>query len=784
LFGDHDLTGLAEADLLRCFDRLYRTLAKKVSKTGERFFFVVDGLDHVPTAYGSNSIFTYLPTSLPDGIFLLLSSKPGRTYSFKYDRLPIPLFSLPETQSILGPYLSTKEISAVYEESGGMPGYVGEVYRQLCQGKPAREVISNLPKQLRGFIERECDNVDENPRLRKMLAVMAYSFSDLDVATLAEICGESQESVRSMLLSTTFITEDPTNSVLRFVTNAHRSYLREHFEPIKGEIQRILIAHYEKDPLTEKSAIQLPILYSRSGKYDSLVELLKPDSIAKVLSATHNASLVLGNLHVLSECALAAKDWNTVAYSSLADTVLRLIIQRPPPLEGEIEALLEMGLYDEAVSAASSCGFPQDQLYLLSKTCRIMGQRQIVVPESLVSLITQTAEKVPSLTEMGTRVFDVITDLFVALPDIALQLVERLRIERTGSSSVKGHLLDDFLTDLSLSLSSHPEEDDALPESLPQESLIEFLRIASTDFETLSQPALFSKVERISDTSAKVFFLLAWLHSHLDDAAAVDAVRKVLQILTESTDYPPTLRRLRQVAEIVCDLKAEPEVKREIVERLDLLKSTAAAAPKEEAVRVNLLIAQAERSWSQDAADLRLYELYLGVDEIADLDMRCLVLAHIATALPALRPWDQDLHDEVLDRLQNEFRDLLERSAEQWFAARKIIGTLAGRDEALAVEMAKMLNTSSRRDAAFEHVLRVYTTRDVSQIRTSFILSVLREIQSTGLRERTLVNVLRRVSRTSMFRDTAAWEALRDYAENLQSPVWRIYGKRQIASTL
>lgn len=773
LYEPQRLDGLTEVELRTCFDQLYRMVPRVLSRTGRKCFFVVDGLDHISAAYGATSILTFLPTSLREGMYLLLSSRPGRSYSFRHERIPIPYFSLPETQAVLEEYLSREQIKAIYQKSGGMPGYIGEVYRQLREGGDADSIVADLPDHVRGLVQKQCVAVDTDNRLKRILAVLAYSFSVLDIPSLSRICNEPQEYTQAALSALPFIVISPDTHVIRFSTPVHRTYLRDHFDNTKAETYDLLIRYYEGNPPSEKTSIELPILYSESGRYDSLVEILSPESIASTLSTTHSPSLTLGNLNALSASAVDRSDWDMVAYSSLAETVLRFLIQRPPPLESEIEALLKMGLLDDAMSAIATCGFPEDKLYLLARMSRVLGQKQIPVPESLVSLIDQVVDRVPSLVDMGDRLFTVITDLFAALPDVALRLIHRLKEERTGSGALRGHALDDFLSDLALVLGDDPTKDDEFSEPISRESLLDFLRIASTDFESLSPSALFNRVDIITDASARVFFLLAWLKSHRSQPGTAEVLTKLLNTL--NTNYPPTLRRLRQLTEFIPELTDE-DIKKELLDRIVLLKGTVAQAPREEAVRLDLLIARAEAAWSQDAADIRLYRLYLeDFEDIGDKDVRCVVLAHVLVALPALRPLDRQLYDEVLGRLLSEFRGLLGCSAEHWKVARKTVGVLAEQNDWLSLDMAKMLNTSFRRDEAFEHILNVHTRREPSQVNVGFVLSVLDEIVSPSMRARTFVNVLRRISRNDTLRDLETWVKFEERSNQIRNPSLRIY---------
>jgi hypothetical protein len=281
--------------------------------------------------------------------------------------------------------------------------------------------------------------LDKDQRLKRLTAILTYTFSEIDVPTLSSLSGEPPASVEEALASLPFVTVHPGNQRrISFTSPVHRTYLHDRLQSMKAEVYGLMIKHYEAAPSSEKTSIELPILYGEVGRYDSLVEIMSPESIAGALSLTHSPSLALGNLSTLFDAAICKNDWDMVAYSSLAETALRFMIQRPPPLEDEIEALLKMGLLDDAMSAISTCGFPEDQLYLLARMSRVLSQKQIPVPESLLSLVDQVMERVPKLVDMGDRLFSVITDLFVAMPDIALSLINRLKSERTGSGSPKG----------------------------------------------------------------------------------------------------------------------------------------------------------------------------------------------------------------------------------------------------------------------------------------------------------------------------------------------------------
>lgn len=754
--------------LKTCFSRLYRALGKHAIRHNQPFYIVIDGIDLISEDYGSEGILTYLPSDPSDGIYILLSSTPGKSYGFEYIRWPIPRFSDNETETLLKDWLSPNQICHVYQESMGMPGYVGEIRSQLERGSDVDEVIGKLPTHLNELLLRNLAKIPDDPILHKILGIIVYSGASLGVDALCEITSQDETTVSQKLKSVSFLFEDLNSSSLSFQTNAHRRVLADHFCDTRPDIEQSLIQFHKQRPPSDLSHSELARLYSRTDRYDELVELLNPESVFRAIQDSKTTFRSIRNLRVLSQEAYDRNDLVGLAYAVMMESVLRDLIQQSSSFEREIEALLAMGRYQEAVTTSLRCGFPEDQLCLLAKACRYMGERQIEIPEPLIDTIEQTAVKIESLADMGQRLLIAVSDLFTVLPNTALKLVNRSRIDSTGINAMQGQLMDDYLVEVSL-LEGSPLSDikDIISDKANRQSLLEVIHLASNGLGQISCTDILTKAEKIDDTSAKVHLLLEWCRINQKEPETLVVVKEILHIFNQTDDYSPSPRRIRQLSQFLLETNTSVSDKRKVVEGLKQLRQTVAMAPREEVIIFDLLMARLEKHWAPEQAILNLYELYLDCDNIEELDIRCLVLSHILVHSPKIDPKDEKLHLEIRESFLDEFTRLLTHSADQWVTTRGIIRVLAEHRPELAVHVASTLNTVARRDKSFEEILRVYTNRKPQQLDVQFMRAVLNKIVHTRIRETTLLNVLRRITRGYTFTNKTDWHIFKQTVDRI-----------------
>jgi hypothetical protein len=735
---------LTKDELKQLFETFYRRAAKRARKQGRPFYFVVDGLDWVTEGYGEQSILDLLPTALPDGIYLLASSAPEQQFRFIHDPWEIPFFSPTETEVYLMDIgLKKEQAKRVYDACEGMPGYLAQIRREIQSGLPIDEVLTNLPKGFCYLLEREWDRAQtDKEHILDALAVLAYTETPLHLAQLAQVIDAKLEELEIGLASVPLVEFDSKDRLIRFVTDAHKRFVVHKLSARRGQAEAMLIKYYEQDPLSDSALIQLPILYKKTERYDSLKHLVSVEYLTRTLQQEQDVSLLRRNARLIADAAYEAEDWQTLLQYSLAGSIFRTLSMRSVA-EAEIEALLALGDYQQSLEMAYQAVLPEDRLQLLAKVGSHLKQQELPIPAGVLSDLEHMAAEIKPAGALLERVIEIAADLFYVHHQATIDLIEKV-----AGTNAEGQLMDVILAVLSLRLKDETGSAEMLRSRISDQSLREFARVNSPVVAELTPEQVLKEASEIDDISAKLFLLRSWCNANRDNPAAIRVIHEALEIMT-STDYPLSMRHLRQFAEplLVCE---GDEVYR-AVERLDLLKDAAIERPAEELTRLELLLASIEAHESLDKATNRLYETYSDLDNISELDTRCYGLARILLSLPSIAPTDHSLQTRIEQRLINEYQTLLEGSAEHLVLTRRLLGALTNYKPDMVVEFASKLNTIERRDMAYREILRVYADREPETIDLGFVETVLAKISDSGRREWTLVRILEWFARRDMF---------------------------------
>jgi len=760
---------LSDNQLKQLFVTFYRRAAKGACRTKRPFYFVVDGLDWVTEGAGQESISDLLPTYPPDGIYLLTSSAVGQGFRFAHDPWRIQFFSPTETEVYLKDIgLGREEARRVYDACMGMPGYLAQIRREIQSGISIDEVLADLPKGFRELLEREWKRARiEEDRALDALAILAYSEMPLNVITLAQTMDDEEAVVRSCLTSAPMVQLESNGHAIRFVTDAHRQFVADKLRDRRGQAEATLIKYYERDPFNSLALVQLPILYKKTERYEALRHLVNAEYLTRTLRQERDLSLLRRNARLVADEAYKAEDWQTLSQYALISSILRTLSTRSV-METEIEALLALGDYPQSLEIAYKTVLPEDRLRLLAKVGSYLKQQGLPVPDEVLSDLEHMVAEIEPTGALREQVIEIAADLFYVHHQAAMELIEKV-----AGTDAEGKLLDVILAVLSVRMKGEADSTEVLRSRISDQSLRDFARASSPAVGELTPGQVLVEAGEISDTSGKLFLLRSWCNANRDNPASIKVIDRALEIITSSTDYSPSTRHLRQFAEPLIACKGD-EVYR-LVERLDLLKSTAIKRPAEELVRLELLLASVEAQACLDKATTRLYQTYLDLDDIPELDVRCYCLARILLSLPEIDPEDYGLRDEVEQQLIDEYQALLDGSADHLALTRRLLGALTNYKPEMAIGFANKLNTRERRDTAYREILRVYTDREPETINLSLIEEVLDRISESERRDWTLVRVLERFAKKDMFKRVPQARRFQDKISHISDPRNRSY---------
>ena len=348
-------------DLKQLFTRLYSNLQSEAKKKNGPFFLVIDGIDRIPVGYGQENILDLIPSGDPNGVYVLLSSKTPSTYS-KALPWPVQYFSKEESEKYFSDCLNPENAEKVYMACDGLPGYLSEIRQEVLRGTDQNIVLNNLPSNFTNLLEKHWNDVDLDENTYKLLALLIFSPQNLSIESIEKIISLPKDQIIERIKGLRFI--DVNHESYLIINSAYKTFVGSKLEDFKYEINQLLIAHYEQNINSENSIIYLPALYKNDDKYESMVSLLNVNSLLYTFSVSKKVGILRRNLRILSEMSYMNGDWQRLTWSALAEAVFTRLITAPPAMEDNVDALLSLGRYEEALKMSYSCVLPEDRLRL------------------------------------------------------------------------------------------------------------------------------------------------------------------------------------------------------------------------------------------------------------------------------------------------------------------------------------------------------------------------------------------------------------------------------------
>ncbi|PFK43442.1 hypothetical protein COJ23_25105 [Priestia megaterium] len=742
-----DIDTLHEHELKTLFNRLYSDLLVQAKQNKGPFYIVIDGLEKIIERDGEENLLDYIPQGDPEGVYVLLSSNQVKKYEFEYTSLPIAYFSDTETEKFLTDFLNRSENEKVYAACEGMPGYLREIKRNLENGTSKKDILSNLPLGFNNLLEKSWNHVDQKDiDIINILSLLTYSNKTFNIEEISEILDISSTDISLKIKKLDFLQQENSEY---FVLNSYKHFLESKLSNSKISTSQKLISYYEKNASAEDSLLYLPDLYKQSNQYSSLVNLINVESLVEILKQTFQTSLVRRNLRILSDMSFEHEDWQRLIWSALAESIFTRIITNPSALEVEVQALLAIDEHETALKRAYDCVLPEDRLLLLAKVCNYMQKNKIYISEELIDALKECIELIDSSLSLNDDLIDklieISANLFPLKADLALKLLKRIAQE-TGENH-QDSLMDFLLVKLLLKLDPNEESFEQIKDEIENDSIHEFAKATSTLIGENTVQRVLEQVDQLLDVSAKIFYLQSWCELNKEHPEAYRIIQHAINIMIESENYTPTQLHMRQISEPLLYCK-DQEISKELVNHFDNLMATIIKNPMEEYAKLALILAMVQRKWSINESEERFYEVYILLDEIKELDTKCMVLVQLLKRCKSIIPEEPNLVNELRDQLIKDFNRLLNSSADHFKISKRIIKALSIIDFKLAYTFALKVNTQQGRYHLSLEILRVYI-RNNSEYDFNFIESVLNNIKDKYFYDWTLVHILKELSRKS-----------------------------------
>lgn len=754
-------------------------LRKRARRKGETYYFVIDGLNEVPEQvqgaildllpFGNPTSFRFLLSSAPDHLTKLLPSK-SRVKPFQ-----LPSFTLDETKKYLHDLISTPDtIDEIYHTCNGTPGYLATIKRVLESGTDEQELLHHLPETLPELFDLEWKKamVTEKQPLDLLLALLAYSPRSHTLAELGRILDLEEATIATICQNVGFIKMDAQNEAPRFISSAFRTFAQAQLRHLKERVYDLLIEDLQRVPESDVALVDLPLYLGERKRFEDLLEYLSPDHFTQLLE--RHQSLVplqqMANLGI--ETAQHLEKDNALMRFGLQKAVMTQL-EKAEIWRSEVAAYMALDDYAAALTLAQGTRLKEDRLHLLAVIVKAKRQQGLSAEPELVEQIRQLYQQIDRAT-LGERAVEIASDLLYTDPSLAIELVE----QATASGATEDARDWAFAK---LSKAAYT----ARSEHLQPEGTIEQIRghigsVLPRQFATklalltegYSTAEIITEVSNIENVRTRLELLGEWALQNRERANATDVVTFALELAIQTTEYTPSVRILRELASPL-PFSTDIPVVRRLIGIFDSQRGTIEElGPAEEAIRLALLLAQAESRYDFKAASNRLIDIYFSIEALGDLGTKTECLAWYVAALVDIDPQmelerQEGLHALMDEELKKNIEQLLNVTANHYRATRQIVKALAKTRPDMGLQVARQLNTELNRNRGLREFIDSILHTAPRKVDISFIERAISYFTIPELRDEALLAFIEWLSTTI----TEDWDALFQRARPLMDRI-------------
>ena len=685
---------------------LIRKLKRRHGK--DTYYFLLDGLTDIADPIMRREVVNLLP--IGHGFPVIVSGEASL--------LPPELRDSPRTKTTLAVNFSLAEVQQYFADLGLSDANIRKIYQECGRGVPAnlasvrRSLLAGVDfDHLRGrgiidLFEQEWRHAVTDELAERIVAIVAHSRHRLAVHSLSEVLGVGDEVVSARIGRIPFLQLDPDASYVSFISRAFANFASEKLSETKATVIDVLVKHLLEKGTDEgpEAVDSLPGYLQESGRLDEVISFLSPDYFSSVLERSESFTPLRRQLQVGIDVAAQLRQDGELVRFGLESSAIREI-ETAQVSRSEIEALVTTDQVSEALSLAANCPLREDRLHLLGVIARCEKERGTPIGEEILDQIRQLHGQIDAKS-LGDKAIDIAADLFPCFPDLAVSLIEQ-------SSWADGdeNELDIAYVRLSIATTAvhqttrRSDQDDleTIRERIRNPRLRGFTSVLSGRVQSAAE--VVAEAERLETASDKLYILRTWAIEHSAREDAADVAEYGLRTVVEATGYAPNARVLRELSTPLLHAK-DPARARSLVRIFDGQRTTVDdQGPTEEVVRLQLNLAVAESLYDEEACANRLVEVYLSVDELADLSTKSSCLARLLSTLQVIDSSGRIEDKEHLTSLSTEeldtaISDLLAHTAEQVDVTRRIIDALASLDVGRSITLAENLNTAVRREEA------------------------------------------------------------------------------------
>lgn len=740
------------------------TALQKLTRRGQRFYFVVDGLDAIPqhAHHIQDFVLDLLPFGLKGFRFLLSgdydSLSAHTIMTVRQKPYPLSGFTLGNALEFLRDFgidADRQALEDLWRVCRGIPGRLVSV-RRLLQSGTSVQTLLDAPDMLDWF-QIEWSPVDQCDCsiLKHLLAILAFDPSEHQMSNLARMLQIEIDTVQELLKPLSFLEVSLSTGKVRFVSEAFRRYASVQLRDLKEQTFDLIIDSLFRDPDSPESRANLPGYLKEAGRLSDILTYLSPDHFPRMIELSQSLSPIRQQADLaLSAARDLGRDDDLARFAVQCSSMTELDGARV--WQSEIEARTALGDYEAAVALAQTSVLREEQLHMLAVIARAKHEQGLAAEPELLDRIRQLYDQI-DISSLGESAIDIASDLLYSHPELAIEMVER-----ATNTNVEEHALDWAFAKLSLAAlhadsaqRTGSDTVESIRSRIHDPKVRTFSIATSLLIGDYSADEVIARATELESADKRLHFLRQWATVNREREDAVDVVDYALELAIETTPYSPNARVFREIASPLPFIEDRSRAK-QLVGRFDSQKGTIERfGPSEDYVRLQLLLAQTESRYDLAAACNRLMEIYLYyINDLDDLAVKAGCIARLVATLAKMdhrQMLEQDAEMCSLTEhdLRSEADKLLSGTADHYHAARSIVRALARTRPELALEIVRELNTQPRRDVTRLELIESSLDCPDENVDLILIERVIQGIEDPDVRDDAVLKTVGRLSRMS-----------------------------------
>ena len=699
-------------------------------------FFVVDGLHQIPAEdqrFVADIFSHVLPLGVDNCRFVITGQQQnmqpmlrGGLKSKPYHQLR---FSQDEARQFLASTgLDENDCSRVYKVCRqGIPGRLAAVKRLLLAGTTLQAILEVDPTKYLEFLKLEFAALDRMTEAERLLVgTIAYSKMSMTCEQTAEMTDTSKSEVDQIVAQCQFLAINPGSKYIEFISLSHQKCAEKQLELYRKRALTLQVEHLRKNPRSNVALRFLPTYYETLNRQEAIVSLLSKEHYSDLLQSTQSFTALRNRAELGARAAKSLNQTGEVFKFALQKSIFASASSFDGS-EAQIEALIALGKPGEALTLANGAAAKEDRLALLAAYARGVKERKSDVDVALLKVIKDLIGQI-DFSELGDEAIKIAANVLIFDPDAAIGMIE---------SAVKGasqSARDTAFAELSMSgtvskLTHRTQFEDKARPQISDAAL----QLVARSFAALAESLDIGEIKKdlaLMPIENRVYFLRSFIGLRKDDARILDLVDYGLDTMISEAAYTPRINDLAEMALPLTTQIDDHSRLRRLVARFESQMGLAAkAAQSKDLTRLQLRLAAAERQYDESLCRDRIEQTIFDAMEIRvpEVQIECYGLL-----LRALRRLDSEGRLENRDgfkaivntELAAALQSLLKDTGEQLMAVSAALGVLAADDAENARNLAKSLNTESRRNKAFALIAAVIATkpfaeRQIVQLRAS-----------------------------------------------------------------